>query len=424
MPYDNLKEKFNDVKRQHNIMALVGNGFDIQALSDLGAPSDTRYESFFHYLKYRRFSPDNHIFQEMEFLLSEGKTNWCDVEFAIESLLTRREISPEKLSEDLGKIQREFANFLNQVVTPDILTNLGESSMKNEWAIASLMEFLGDIRNATDFGRIRFPRRLDHCHAINFQFINFNFTTLLDDFIYLDQKQFDPHPYEHSDRNATFYANPRKHETYSYRPKGHRENTHDAWFRIYLACNIVHPHGILYTPRSLLFGIDETTGPAERFSKPYWSQNELRYKDLFPETDLFIIFGCSLGHTDRWWWRSIADALLKETEDQEKPELLLYWRKGSKEAQLTADDLRWRFAKAAGLAFDQKVQKMLASQIHVVLYDDSTMDRVWLNTRAFEFNQTAHFYVTAKPDDAMQKAGAVPSPRVLPPPPFWPPKAS
>ena len=29
MPYDNLKEKFNDVKRQHNIMALVGNGFDI-----------------------------------------------------------------------------------------------------------------------------------------------------------------------------------------------------------------------------------------------------------------------------------------------------------------------------------------------------------------------------------------------------------
>ena len=56
MPYDNLKEKFNDVKRQHNIMALVGNGFDIQALSDLGAPSDTRYESFFHYLKYRRFS--------------------------------------------------------------------------------------------------------------------------------------------------------------------------------------------------------------------------------------------------------------------------------------------------------------------------------------------------------------------------------
>ena len=91
---------------------------------------------------------------------------------------------------------------------------------------------------------------------------------------------------------------------------------------------------------------------------------------------------------------------------------------------MTAENLRSRFAKAAGLAFDQKVQKMLASQIHVVLYDDSIRDRVWLNTRAFEFNQTAHFYVTAKPDDAMQKAGAVPSPRVLPPPPFWPPKAS
>ena len=85
----------------------------------------------------------------MELLLSKGKTNWCDVEFAIESLLTCGETSPEKLSEDLGKIQREFANFLNQVVTPDILTNLGESSMKNEWAIANLMEFPAKIGRAS-----------------------------------------------------------------------------------------------------------------------------------------------------------------------------------------------------------------------------------------------------------------------------------
>lgn len=47
MSYEDYRSRFGDVQNQYNVMALVGNGFDIQALTGLGSPTDTRYESFY-----------------------------------------------------------------------------------------------------------------------------------------------------------------------------------------------------------------------------------------------------------------------------------------------------------------------------------------------------------------------------------------
>lgn len=66
MGYTHYRDKFNDVRHQHNILALVGNGFDIQILSRLGSKMDTRYESFYYYLKSRNFDRNNHLMKVME----------------------------------------------------------------------------------------------------------------------------------------------------------------------------------------------------------------------------------------------------------------------------------------------------------------------------------------------------------------------
>lgn len=349
-------------------MALVGNGFDIQALSVLSSPSDTRYESFYHFLKFRKFDPDNRIVQQMECLRRVGSKDWSDVENAIDRLHSVEGVSPDRIAADLKEIQQEFANFLDQVATPDVLSRLGEAAATNKLTTISFTEFLGDIDDPEEYNKMMLPQRLDIGDVFNFKFVNFNYTSLLDDFVYLDQDQYEPHPYESSDRNSSFHPNPRGHV-------GARER---AGFHMvsYLVSEVVHPHGIQTTPRSLLFGIDEVPERrARKLSKPYWAQNDLKYRDLFPQTDMFIVFGCSLGETDRWWWRSIVDGL----SENDVADLILYWRRGPDDVGITSDDLRTKLARAAGYESDLKVLGMLEEKVRVVLYDDTT-PRAWLNT--------------------------------------------
>lgn len=368
MAYENFRSRFKATRNQYNVMALVGNGFDIQALTSLGSRTDTRYESFYHFLKYRQFNPSNRILGRMESLRNSGAEDWSDVERAIGELHLADHVSPDAIAADLKEMQREFANFLDRVATPDVLSRLGEMAVEDGLTVISFTEFLGDIVEADEYHKMNLPTRLDIGDAFNFKFVNFNYTTLLDDFVYLDQDQYEPQPYETSDRNINFRPNPRGHE-------GARER---AGFRMvsYLVSEVVHPHGVQSTPRSLLFGIDEVPDRrARKLSKPYWAQNNLKYGDLFSATDLFIIFGCSLGETDRWWWRSIVEGLRQNAE----ADLILYWRRGPADAGLTAEGLRAKLASAAGFTADHGVVELLERRVRVVLYDDNT-ERAWLNT--------------------------------------------
>lgn len=365
MGYKSFAGKFDDVRIQYNIMAIIGNGFDIQVLSDLGSPVDTRYESFYHYLKYRKFSASNCILRKMEQLHESGAANWSDLEGAIGDLLDRDKVAAEDVTKDLKEMQREFSKFLDQVATPDLLANLGDLSVANSWTIGNFTSFLGDVTDPDEYGKMILPTRLNIGDLFNFQFVNFNYTTLLDDHVYLDQVQFDPHPYQQSDRNINFRPNPR----------GHSSGKERGGFRMvsYLVSDVVHPHGVQYTPRSLLFGIDSAQGPALKLTKPYWAQNEAKYGELFADTDLFIIFGCSLGETDGWWWRAVARALV----EQRNSELMIYWRRSADESGLTDTDVRDRFAAVAGS--DAKLEAVLIDKMRVILYDDAT-ERAWLNT--------------------------------------------
>lgn len=375
MGYEDFTGRFEDVRTQYNVLALVGNGFDIQALSGLGSPSDTRYESFYHYLKYRKFDSSNKILERMESLRGIAD-NWSDIESAIGHLLTIERVSPDVIAADLKDVQREFSTFLDQVVTPEILTRLSDHAVSNNSSMLSFTEFLDDVEDADEYYKLQLPRRINIGDLFNFKFVNFNYTTLLDNFVYLDQVQFDPHPYKASDRNIKFHPNPHGHSSSDEYPD-FRPERGSFYMASYLVSDVIHPHGIQYTPRSLLFGIDDAPGLAQKLAKPYWAQNKVKYGPLFPETDLFIVFGCSLGETDRWWWRAIVDGV----RANEQADLIIYWRRGADEVALTAAEVRQRFANAAGYGGDVEVRDLLTKKVRVVLYDDST-ERAWLNTNA------------------------------------------
>ena len=126
-------------------MAFVGNGFDIQVMKDYASPIDTRYESFYHFLKLRSFNEENLIFKEMGILQRNNKKNWSDVESIVGELLSSNRAEASQLNEDLRDIQVQFSEFLELAVPNSLLANIGNESMDRSLAVTSLKGFLGDL---------------------------------------------------------------------------------------------------------------------------------------------------------------------------------------------------------------------------------------------------------------------------------------
>lgn len=519
------KDKNGNPIKQLNVLALVGNGFDIQALGDLGVRGDTQYESFYYFLKSRNFNEENCIFRVMEDCKEKGLEDWSDVEAAIQKLVNGEfeycmkgnEVDSDKLKQHLSEIQSDFSEFLNQVVTSKVLDDLsdlvqgndkgergnlvavarevleddykrkcflvfyylkellgceedceqnwlkkimcllegfelperykwrreildakGNKTTKNkllkdlevllpkagdykwDWGLNDLQEnfcagsklhpllddlkktlcsdgyerdwqsgnienllwevdnrkpltlisfqnFLQDL-SGQEYGRTRMKKKgiIKHCDIFNFHFINFNYTFLFDNYIYLDQKQFEPECYKSSDNNITFHTD--FYYTYQMRLVTHAP---------------IHPHGIQTIPRSILFGIDtdstDSTDKKKRyFAKPYWAQNEDKYGPLIEGADYFIIFGTSLGETDRWWWESIINRIKNAKKYKKHVEVFLYWYK--KESDDTRDKVLKHFATVAGYEEDKRVMELLENHVRVVIYNNERKERVWLNT--------------------------------------------
>ena len=394
MGYTDHRDRFANSRIQHNIMALVGNGFDIQALSTVHSKAKTTYTSFYYHLKSRDFSSDNLLLKTMEDQLEQGCENWSDLENGIQILLNSG-TPADQIEDALDDVQVEYSIFLDQVVTPQVLADLSRLSVENAAAEHSFSSFLCDIKTEEAHGKLNFLKPMDIGDILNFRFVNFNYTPLLDNFVYLDKLQFNPEPFRQSDRNFYFRPNPRGFN--------HRIGLKGGSMVSYLVTEVVHPHGAQHTPRSLLFGIDEAApnsdANANRLAKPYWAQNRVIHEPYFEETHLFIIFGCSLGSSDRWWWSKIANCLsvpvaapspktipkhLNQDIDQNlPPDLIIYWRLSPSKPDMSELDVLKQFASGAGREEDQQFMKILEERAHVVLYTDE-QPRAWLNTN-FKF---------------------------------------
>lgn len=309
------KEDYDDIRKQHNIMVLVGNGFDIAALSKYGQGSmkgkNTSYTEFYNFMSYydNLYSKENLIYKKMKCDNEKQKKNWNDFEMSIDELIMERSININKLEENLKEIQNGFSRFLYDIVTTDVLLEINQESQKNELAITSLSKFLGDL--GKEHTKLKFEQNIYHFDLFNFLFVNFNYTMILDNYIYLDKTCFDPHKHKTVDRNFEFFTNFR------------RINPNERWSS-YVLTNIIHPHGNQYTPRSILFGTDlseyDKTAPLKKMIKPFWAQDDVKYRRYFDDTELFIIYGMSLSITDGWWMKKIYDQLIKD-----KAELIIYY---------------------------------------------------------------------------------------------------
>ena len=377
--YEELKEGY-----QHNIMMLVGNGFDISALQMLEADYRTTYTSFFYFLKAQNFNPQNVLFSLMNDLRikhegaqtnnEQAYSNWSDFEVALQQLLDEQSsISQAKLREDLQQLQQAFSRYLDIVGSPDILNRLDRQAKQNGWADLTFSRFLEDL-NEEQHRRIELARSFNHYHLLNVNVINFNFTFLLDNYLFLDQHQFDPHRHLHADRNFSFWPNRR-----DFRYNGSEGNKRTVWSS-YLMTEIHHPHGVQQVPRSLLFGVDASDDVAKKGSemkleKPFWAQTPRRFQKMIAESELFIIFGSSLGSTDRWWWRHILAAVGRGAQ------VIIYqYVADLSSTSITEDTSRDTFVKEnfdralfdTESLDDQSLIAQLKENIIVVLFDDPT----------------------------------------------------
>ena len=260
--------------KENKIVVLVGNGFDIQILKHFKSTIDTSYHSFYNFLswKYAAKVQNNVIIQKMKV-------------------------------DKLGKIIKapEFG---------------GRESLP----LNTMQSFIGDLTKK-EREKLQFKLKISHHNIIDFTLFNFNYTPLFDNYITLDKTNFDPHGYKNSPNN--------------FHPQLAFDGTKQEIYT-QLVTRIFHPHGYQHTPRSMLFGFDnpgqiirnykgdlytnkEVQDYVKYFLKPYWAENDRNYKKYLDEAELFIVFGHSIGDSDRYWWQSIAQNLI-----QGNSELIIY----------------------------------------------------------------------------------------------------
>ena len=347
------------IKEQHNIMVFIGNGFDISVLRKYRDDSlVSSYSKFYDFLCYKGFNEDNILYKKMREDKCNGKENWSDFECSLDELL-QSSASAETLEDALKEMQSMFLLFLNEIVTPEVLLKLNDDIAKNEWGKNALSRFLGDLTQ-DDYEKMDFPEKTRHYHMYNYLFVNFNYTSLFDNYIYLDKYQFEPRPYKTVDTNFVFRPNPN-----GFKKEGMNEKT--MWSS-FVMIDTIHPHGYQSIPRSLLFGIENneyiSNRVLNRFNKSYWVQSDQKYKSYFDDVKLFIIYGTSMGETDNWWWKNVYNCLLSGNS-----ELIIYFYCNG---CLEKENIKQMFIDACKIVDSEEEISRVKEKIYVVLYNEES----------------------------------------------------
>lgn len=353
--------------KEHQIMIFISNGFDISVLKKYGKGITTSYDSFYSFFKYR--FPNNNsniLIEQMEKAKAEDKENWSDFEAILDeslySLSKDDKDQTEKMNNDLSEIQQSFSRFLNDIIDDDIIVNISRANdvMVDSNNNCAKLTFKGSYfkdLNKEQYESMLFHNLLDNNESLKYTFINFNYTSLLDNYLYLQKKMFDPRPFSTSNNNIIMDINP-----HTYAHSGHS----DPYMKL-LPIDIFHPHGIQDVPKSLLFGIENSEYCNQRdqrrvFVKSLWAQCREKYSDRFDKTELFIIYGCSIGKSDSWWWSRIYERLV----DNNPAELIIY-NYGNEDENVVKE----RFINNCSIKENDKEKiKIAKDKIYIVNFDN------------------------------------------------------
>ncbi len=423
--------------KQHNIMCLVGNGFDIAALkwlnnnatnlsrdSGFGPNVSSSYVDFFNYLSFARDKElaENPLYSKMkeyhrEFTKAkdagdkekeEQLKNWSDFEGIVNELMQgvdqEDEDKAQKLHMDLLSMQREFSIFLNKLLPADKIVEFDRLVSEKRFAKLSLEAFLADIK-ADDPQKDKtwnmeknppnLPFQVDYGHLLNFAFVVFNYTKLLDSYIYLDSGQFVPNKNAAVDENFTFFQNPGglfktnpkldNKRIVTHYPGGNEVDQNDKGTSsaVRVLTHVVHPHGIQDVPRSILFGTErDGIGDKDQrklFIKNKWARDKERYSKDISRAELFVIFGMALSGVDGWWMSEIYKCLsgigMKRRKKADIPELFIYNFTTDSKNDVPMDKIKQRFLDACiYISRDEKKK-----------YDSAVKKRIYvINYRAGE----------------------------------------
>ncbi|MDO5328805.1 MAG: AbiH family protein [Coriobacteriia bacterium] len=360
--YKTIKDKFmsqyDKLNKTHNILVMVGNGFDIACLNNFRSKQFpnlvSSYSNFYQYLELQgRILKDNYIYKQMSLDKNKNKENWSDFENSIATLYCDVDIDNVQLTKDLDDIRNEFSYYLNELIDYDIVKALNNDSSENKRASITLSSFLFDVDGECG----AFNCSVDHGDLINFKFLNFNYTFLLDNYLCLDKRQFDPHKYSVSDRNLSFHT-----------LTGFWGN---EWIpSAYLMLKVEHPNGVQHIPRSYIFGTEAENYPKwcdDKFLiKSFVGQYDRKYFDYFDNVEVFIIFGMSLGASDSWWYKNIFHTIMKN-----QSHLLIYFYG----KDISADEIKNKFIHSAVTdlsLYSEFDLEDIKRSISVVIYDDDS----------------------------------------------------
>lgn len=327
-----------------NITAIVGNGFDIALLKSIGgAPNQlTTFSSFYNWLTQRHFESSNLIFAELKKRKLDGDVEWDNVEKIIADTISDNNGTSNVLN-DVEIIRQQLSLFINEIVTPEKLIEISELSQKDTLGKQTFASFAADLSTPLEGFSNRWKENHKRYH---WKFFNLNYTSILENYFWI---VLDPHPFKSSNNN--FQMNP---------------IPGDNWKPfVQLDFEFFHPHGFQNIPSSILLGSGNLKNVGEgswKYDKTYAGKITQKYEPFIKNTQLFIIFGTSLGESDEYWWNCILTKLMTDDEC----ELIIYWYQFDNKSET---DIIEKFIKVSGIN-KEEIHESVEDRIRVILFSD------------------------------------------------------
>lgn len=267
-----------------NILYIVGNGLDIQY------GLKTKYSDFYEYqlpIYEEKKITENYFNIIYDNILKDQNTNWenwSDLELALGELTKNSEIDEEEFMKDLEEVNIDLNNYLSIVQDKFDLTGKTIDIQKY------LKEIYSQIPDGSKERVLKFiqsfPAEIDYINILTL-----NYTNILDQ---LMEKE--------------------KNKEY----KSFRGHSYGCFIK-----NVEHAHGTL--DFSLTLGVNDEN----QLNKEYTDSNKkylikekmliqardnrhFKNSNLIDWADLIIIFGTSVGATDGYLWKKIADNSIKK----------------------------------------------------------------------------------------------------------------
>ncbi|EMF0260810.1 hypothetical protein V1268_001089 [Enterococcus hirae] len=285
-----------------NITFLLGNGFDIQC------GLQTSYINFYEYILKKKYSLelsqemdekfvskiDNMIYSEI-YKSKDSIETWADLEFQLGAFTKRlkeenQETSiAERFLDDFETLREDLNEYLKGIQIQD---NVQINEDFSEILFITMDKFFNGVLEQ-EHDEIKSMLSENTNSHFNYRFISFNYTNSLQIVL------------QNSSNNT----------------KGNSFNS--SSFSQYFNKAIINVHGVI--DRFLTLGLNDESQLATDFFerddlndllKPDSLANSREYRrrnaeNVIENSDIIVIFGMSIGSTDKHWWEKIAEVLLK-----------------------------------------------------------------------------------------------------------------